>query len=181
MAATHKIEVFKSFSGENWGNVYLVDNITNLLSLTPIANYIVAAERAFHADTVLFEYARISTVEPNDNQYTTVPIGLAGERLVPDLVPLFVTLRVDILVNGGGRPSRKYYRGVLGEGDITATTVDAGILGDAVTALLGAMDSTELDGAALADPQGQKWVTPTGYPKPQMRQLHRRRRKAVPL
>jgi len=179
MPATHKVEIFKSAFGENWGNVYLIDYLSAGASFATIVDSIASTEQSFHSDQILFEYARVSTLAPSDNDFVTIPLAVNGQRIVASPLPLFVTLRVDIAVQEGGRPSRKYYRGVLGEDDITATAVSAGIRTTVADALSTLIDDLRGLTTPVVDPQGQEWNTPIAYTKPQMRQLHRKRRRAA--
>lgn len=181
-----KVEIFKSYQGERWENVYLVRGPGDPPSETPfpdVAFVIANAEREIHLPSVTFEYARVSTVAEGDNSFVTVPIGFNGLRPGSDAgtpLPLWNTLRVDLLVEIG-RPSRKFFRGVLGEADIDYMSVAEGIRTNAQV-MMNAM-ITELTATAnvtLVDPQGQEIYASQPYNRVQMRQLTRgRRRRAV--
>lgn len=179
-----KVEVFKSYLGERWENVYLVDSAGEIPVTAPfpdVAFVIANAERVFHLPSVTFEYARVSTVAPGDGAYVTVPLGFSGMRAGSDAgspLPLWNTLRLDLLV-ATGRPSRKFYRGVLGEADIEFTAVAEAIRTNAQTVINAMIGELVSDASVrLVDPQGQEIYACTPYTKVQMRQLTRGRRRS---
>lgn len=181
-----KVEIFKSYLGERWENVYLVRGPGDPPADTPlpaVAFIIANAEREIHLPSVTFEYARVSTVAAGDNSFVTVPIGFNGLRPASDAgapLPLWNTLRVDLLVELG-RPSRKFFRGVLGEADIDYMSVAEGIRTNAQV-MMNAMitELTETAEMTMVDPQGQEIYASQPYNRVQMRQLTRgRRRRAV--
>lgn len=178
--ALYRIEIFKSIGEEKWENVYLVD-AGSLEAAVAAGAIIYPVEEDFHSTSVLFDYMRVSTVAEGDDIYTTVPLNTNGARgTAGDLLPLFNTLRADIQVAGGGRPSRKYYRGVIGESDQSAGIVASGIRTQVVTDLQSAIDDLSALGTPLVDPDSQEWVTPTAALRVQMRQLRRGARRTPP-
>lgn len=174
----YKIEIFKRLGGENWANTYLV-TAPVLAAAEGYGIEIADRERAFHYEDVEFEYLRTSTITPGDNSYTTTPIGLPGDLGTGGsaLAPLWVTARADIAVNGGGAPSRKFYRGALVQANYGIAGVD-NVIRSSIAAVLQSM----IDGGVgvgvvpFVDPQGQAWVNASVALLPQMRQLHRKRR-----
>jgi hypothetical protein len=81
---------------------------------------------------------------------------------------------VDFDVSGGGRPSRKYLRGALLEGDVnfmtltSAITTPANTFADAIVAI-----------GTIVDPQGNGFLDGVVWPAPQMRQLRRGSKKKI--
>lgn len=178
---SHRIEIFKSYSNHTWENVYLIQagELTNLVEM---AQALADMERVFHWTGVRFDYARISTYAAGDNNYTTVPLGVFGQKaLSSNPLPLFVTARVDVLVVGSGRPSRKYYRGVLQEDDINFDVVIESKRQEIDTAINLLIAGTgEVPDVPLVDPQDQSWSAAVTAIKPQSRQEHRgSKRRAV--
>lgn len=175
---SHKVEVFKSYLGEKWENVYLVDAPTSAQASVygvELANM----ERRFHLTFIQFDYVRASTLAEGDDDYVIVPLGSFGQReATANPLPLFVTLRVDVGVSGGGRPSRKYYRGVLEENLINYNAVD-GTLRSSIAAVIQEVitGSETWPAVPLVDPDNQHWALPVVNPAPQMRQLRRGRRR----
>jgi hypothetical protein len=124
---------------------------------------------------VNFTRYRVSSVAMNDGVYTIVPVGLTGQRVANSVLPLFNTLRMDFTAQTG-RPSRKYYRGVLDESDISGDAVNTAPF------LAGSLELFDLfyqgEGVGgIVDPQGQFFTAITVWPFVQMRQLRRSRRK----
>lgn len=179
-----RVEVFKEFGGRTWENVYLVgpDSFGEDTLDPEVATVIANSERVFHAAVVQFTYARVSTLVQGDNNYITVPLGFAGQRSVDGagaMLPLFNTLRVDIQ-STAGRPSRKFFRGVLTELDITYTSVNENALAEAQAGVNAIITELATDTSyRLRDPQGQALVAAIAYPRVQMRQLNRGRRRAA--
>lgn len=178
-----KVEIFKTYLGERWENVYLVRGPGDPPAETPspqIAFVIANAERVFHLPGVTFDYARVSTTAPGDGAFVTVPLGFPGMRAGSDAgqpLPLWNTLRLDLLVEFG-RPSRKFYRGVLGEADIEYMNVAEAIRTNAQTVINAMIGELNTDAnVTLVDPQGQEIYATTPYTKVQMRQLTRGRRR----
>lgn len=167
------VDVEKRLSSEFWSNRYIV-RATSLALAQTFAGTIVAVEGQIHSSLVTFTRYRVSTVDQNDENYVIIPLNAQGQRTTSQLLPLFNTLRVDI-VPTSGRPSRKFYRGVLQEDDIN---------GDAVINTFSAfIDNFVNDliitetGPQIVDPQDTVFTDANIHPFVQMRQLRRSRRK----
>lgn len=177
------VQVFKEGYGEKWSNRYLIE-ASSLAAAVICAPAIATAERGVHLDTVLFTYMRVSDLVAANDNYATIPVNNTGQtNASASALPLFNTVRVDIDVEGFGRPSRKYYRLPLMETDqdnhaLSGTLVSA--MAAMVNAMIAAVDSAGGGDGELVDPDGQSWVTATTFPRVQMRQLHRKRRRAAP-
>lgn len=171
--AVFSVDIEKRLGSEFWTNRYLV-NQANIADAIGNANQIVGFERDIHSNTVTFTRHRVSNLGEGNEQYVITPIGTLGTRTNQgSLLPLFNTLRLDGSV-ATGRPSRKYYRGVLGENDIQ---------GDLITSEFGAFAtdlgsaSDPVTGLGVVDPQGLPilgWIVISFV---QMRQLRRSRRR----
>lgn len=173
------VQIFKQHPLEirPWSNRYIIQ-ATLLPEAASVATEIVTAEQAFHNQSTQFTYARVSTILPNDGFYVTVPINDNGNRVDPaDNLPLWNTLRVDVSVVGGGRPSRKFYRLPLGESDVNNYVVQPTIISLVDTTLTALVASLQGGGTPLVDPDGQEWDAITVSNRVQMRQLHRKRRR----
>lgn len=167
------VDIEKRLGSEYWSNRYIVAS-AQFSNAVAFADDIVQVERSFHADAVTFTRARISTVDQTDDRYTIVPLQVQGLRdNGGSILPLFNTLRFD-LPAASGRPSRKYYRGVLTELDIEgdAITTDFSVFVPPFNAALLAPE-----GDRVVDPQGQTLFGPVVVPLVQMRQLRRSSRR----
>lgn len=166
-------DIEKRLGSEFWSNRYILSADT-LGAAVSEAGDLVTVERGFHNTSVTFTRFRVSTLAEGDETYSIVPINAQGLRSAGGtLLPLFNTLRFD-LTAATGRPSRKFYRGVLGEGDIS---------GDALTVDFSAF-AADLEGhldpeaaVRVVGPQGETLTDVTVYSFVQMRQLRRSRRK----
>lgn len=177
-------QIYKRITGSDreWCNTYriLADDLETASEAASTS--ILAQEQAIHLSNVSFTRVRTSDVDPETDVFVVVPVSVNGTRAAAEVagyLPLFNTARVDIGVTGGGRPSRKYYRLPFNEGDqfdgqIVSTLRDD--INDAVAAMIANAASV---GGVLIDPDSQVWATPNCFPLVQMRQLHRKRRKAV--
>jgi len=161
-------------AGRNWTNVYFVDVADGAAAQTA-ANSFVTAERSFHLVEVLFTSARVDDNTPDTDIYDTFAINAFGQRTHgSQIMPLWNTLRVDFNTAGSGRPSRKYYRGCLSEGDVDFLQLGAASVtefqtgADAIAAV-----------TSYVDVDGQDIINGEVYPFPQMRQLKRGSKKKI--
>lgn len=165
-----KLDVEKLFSTEYWTNRYFL-HAADLADAASMAPTIVNGERNFHLTSVTFTKWRVSDPFDEGTSFITTPINLAGLRTGSgDVLALFNTVRVDFPA-GFGRPSRKYYRGVLTEADIVGATLAAGVK-TLVTTNTGASFVLH-----LVDPQDTNLSPGVVSNFVQMRQLRRGRRK----
>jgi hypothetical protein len=176
------IQTFKKLgptAARSWTNVYHVRADTSADAITA-AGTIVVMEKAIHKSDAYFTNVRVSTTAEGDDEfYTIVENEAGGVTRATEMLPLFNTVRVDIGVAGGGRPSRKYYRPPIEEAENT----DGSLTGSAITfyedAVQGLIDDLVAAGTPLVDPDDQEWVGAAVQAAIQMRQLHRKRKKVV--
>lgn len=167
------LDVQKTFRGLFFTNRYIL-NLSSVSAGGTAADAIIAAERAITIPDVDFTSYRISDMVPGTDTFVVVPINESGERVVlTQALPLFDVLRVDF-GTGIGRPSRKYLRGVLAEGDQEN-------YGELLAASL-AEFQTNYANAVLAVPEyvdvdGQEFVSAAPFSRVAMRQLRRGSRK----
>lgn len=168
------IEKYMAAVSEYWVNVYWVsalDMPTALAKVTPLVN----AEKALYGAGVTITKSRVDDGDPNTDVSTTVVHNIAGTRtgMTGDQLPLWVTARVDFSATDGGRPSRKYLRGVLWETETSMTTLIAGM--STLLANYGLAVVSE----GVCDPQGFDLTVAAPFMSPQMRQLRRGSKKKV--
>jgi len=168
------VEKFMPLASEYWTNVYWC-NAADLLAAMDIGNLLVAAERPITSPAVTITKVRVDDGLPNTTEGGTVMHNVQGTRDMGggQLVPLFVVGRVDFSVIGGGRPSRKFMRGSMGEVD-----------GDFMT--LSNSYKSELQNygnavvtAGVCDVDGQLFSFAAVHPTPAMRQLRRGSKKKL--
>lgn len=162
-----------------WSNVYLVGT-DDLATATAAMALIYAAETTFHNESTTFDHGVASVFPDSGGVFTSVPLNSPGDRTDPaDNLPLWNTLRVDLTMDGGGRPGRKYYRLPLGESDVNNYVVNTGLTGSIKTTLDGLIADLTSLGAPWIDEDEQTVATSAPAARVQMRQLHRKRKKTV--
>jgi hypothetical protein len=167
--ALWNVDIEKLLSGEYWTNRYIVDAL-NLADAATVADQIVELEKNIHRTNVLFTKVRTSDQTPNTDVYRVRSINQFGE-LTPvagQMLPLWNVLRVDFST-GSGRPSRKYLRLPIYEGDIDDGQFNTGFL-----ATMGTSYATQmLNIAEFVDVDGEAFTEATVVPFMGMRQLRR--------
>lgn len=179
-----KIQSFKNITGSDreWSNTYQVraEFIEDVIAaITPLPN----RERALHANNVTLSRVRISDSVPGTDVFVIVPFNLVGtayDAAAFDTLPLFNTVRVDISVAGLGRPSRKFFRSPVGEQWIVDGNLDLTVVSLFNNQMNGLIADMAAGDCPLVDPDNQLWQTAVTKVAVQMRQLHRKRRRAVP-
>lgn len=169
-----RIQIVKSLGMEVWSNDWLTDDVL-MLDAQDLANELIAFEKSIHTTDVLFQYCRISSMIENDRVFRHFTINLPGLVGAGDYLPLYCTVRMDMSTEDSD-PCRKYFRIPVKESDQTngaflsgyMSTLGASIIsGLATPGVLSHIVSgkgNSCDGAAI-------------FPRVQMRQLNRRRRK----
>lgn len=171
-ATVYKRTIGSYFTGEQWSNVYTIDevNVTEASS--------VAASAAIAEATQLFDWAEVWKIvceDPNapDDKKTQV-LNYVGDRSPTGLgsaLPLFNTVRC-IFSDEVRRPESKYLRGVL-----AADNVEAGrVSGETITAVQTNYVNAILALSQIVGPSGEAFVTGSVQPAVQMRQLSWSRR-----
>lgn len=159
--AIYIVDVSKLLQGtlQSWGNRYLINagDLTEAASAAPI---IVAAERAFHSESVEFTQARVATLAANDGLYLTLPQAGNGSRPVDgNVAPIQCCVRVDFQVSGFGRPSRKFYHTGCGTNEIDpGQRWETAVLADTDAAVAQLISDLGDNGTFWVDPQGQEVI-----------------------
>lgn len=174
-----KLDIEKQLLGEYWTNRYFLDFTDPAAALIAGAN-IAGYEQAIHMENVLFTKYVVSDVDPSTDNYYSVPLNVYGDRSyggTVNFLPLFNVARVDFAA-GAGRPSRKYLRLPLTEGD-----TETGALSSALIALINTEYVAPLVAlATFVDVDGTAIEGGTVFPQIGMRQLRRgTRRRTTPI
>lgn len=175
MAPPFRLTIEKYYNGEYWVNVYWL-NVATLSAGGPPAEAIYNAERAIHLTGITFTKYRLDDATPNTDQYITVVKNQLGQRVPSgDPVPLFVTARFDMSTTVG-RPSRKYFRGVLTEADLAGYgTIEAA----SATSLQNAWSVPILAVDEYVDVDMTAFTTAALFPFANVRQLRRGSKKKL--
>lgn len=161
-------------SSKGWRNIYTIEQTTSVLALGVLDN-IALLEQAVHGDNVVI-YEEVIESIPARGGFDKQSVNYVGAvALAGPAMPLYITMRVDILSGFSSRPERKFLRIGLDDSFTNGANWAATVVSDTATNY-----STPL--AAMAD-----YVTPGGQPhngsntfdQLQMRQInwHRRFRK----
>lgn len=124
----HKVSNLYFAPGDEWTNVYHLDETTSVDAETD-AVAIATAEQALYADDVTITRLVLS-LPPS---FTTPPLivnaNLGGSRTpAGDRLPSWNTVRIDWTVIGSARTMRKYYRASLSEDDVDGQVLAAGMI-----------------------------------------------------
>lgn len=140
-------------TGEYWTNRYLVE-AASLAAADTAAGLITSVERAIHTPAVGFSKRSVRDLDPTTDIYRTTPINNIGTfgGIPADILPAMLVVRVDLGVNVG-RPSRKYYHLLVGEGSQSNGVWNPDLI-DAVNSNMAILLAGE-GGAGLCDPQGE--------------------------
>lgn len=173
----YRVMVEKHWAALNefWTNVYYASG-ASLSDIATVATALVNAERPLYTAACTITKTHVDDMVPDTDVFETIPRNLSGTRTEPTsshLAPLFVVARVDFAVAGGGRPSRKYLRGVLWETDFNISALESGML-----TLLNTY-ATAVASSGACDPQGQDIASGSAKNAPAMRQLRRGSKKKL--
>lgn len=173
-------QTYKTHPNGKWSNVYRFGAATLAEAVTDMVPILEGLELPILHPDVTLSAVRIATVTPHDDVFEIVPLGLAGTSADSgDLLPFFNCARVDISVIGGGRPSRKYWKGVLTESITAGMNLASGVQGLITSQFNAAIAAANDAGHAFSDPQGQDWDTAVCLQAIQMRQMHRKRKRSA--
>lgn len=174
------VQLFKTspLSNRQWSNTYQI-SASDLTDAATAVTILGTFEAARHSAETLVTYARVSTKAVGDHSYTTVPLNLAGTSgLTSPPVPLFNTIRIDVIGLGFGAPSRMHYR-TLREDDITGNVIDATRVSTFVTAFNTLIADLSANGTPAQQDDGDPWDHASCDGFVHQRSLHRKRRKPV--
>lgn len=165
--------------GETWTNRYLTDMPVGDAGAQALATSLANIHRSIMYSNFTLTRVRHATLAEGDDQYRIYNINAAGQVAGAGLpmMPLWCVVRVDFPA-GLGRPSRKYLRGCLAEGNIEGSTLNA----TTITLITGnyAEDIAALSN--IVDPQGEDLETGVVNNFMAMRQLRRgSKRKGTPV
>ena len=175
--ARFQVDIEKSALGERWTNVYYTEQ-PDLAAAVSFGQGLVNMEKAIHRTWVLFNTLRVRSTVVGDEVFSIVPLTGTGtvDGATAAALPLFNVVRVDLAATAG-RPSRKYYRGILEEPDNAGGALDTA----RQTAVEAALTAA-IEGEQLVDVDGQTIVSAATWPMIAMRQLRRgSRRRTEPI
>lgn len=143
---------------QKWGNRYLIraDDLTEAISAVPLFEDL---ERGAHSEGVAILQARVATVAANDGLYLNVPLDWVGTQATDDVIlPLITTMNLEIIPDGFGRPSRKYYHPCVGPSLCSTTLFQQWLptfLSDVRDAMIATITACNSNSTPLVDPDDQ--------------------------
>jgi hypothetical protein len=163
-------DIEKMLQGEYWTNRYIIEAGTMGAAET-IAGTIMGLEKSIHNTGVLFTRYRVSDGQPNTDVYQVTQANVFGENNGDgtSLLPLFNVLRADFTTAGGGRPSRKYLRGIIAESHVSFNSLNADFRANIAASYVNPLVNL----VGYVDVDGQQIVSGSLYPFVGMRQLRR--------
>jgi len=155
-----RVQSFKQVIGSDreFSNTYLVE-APDLDTVAAVLSDVGNQESHVFLDNVQVTRIRASDTTPDTDVFTIVTLNVTGDRGTAadgDWLPLFNCFRVDCDVAGGGRPSRKYYRGPLLEADQQAGFLDTGVIDNIDTQVGQLITIFSTGGCPWVDPDGQE-------------------------
>lgn len=165
------IEKFITNSAEYFTNVYHV-NAADIVAAIPLMDAIVAAEAAYHYNFVTTTKGRVDDMVVDTPVFRTKVYNTPGGvtyngGTMGDVMPLYVTSRIDFGSTAADRPSRKFYRGVLAEADVSFTAFSSAFISRTASFIVAMI------GTGYVDQQGNDINSGALFPMPAMRQLRR--------
>lgn len=175
MAATARIQMFSTFTGDRfWTNVFHV-NAIDLNSAASFANIVIAPALAEHMDGS-FRVVKSLVSDLSNDDFIDTPLNEVGDLSGSAYLPLFNTIKVLISVDGLGRNDSKFLRGGVTEARQINGQLEAAVITAVEATWNGLIADGNAAGVDLVDTDGNLWLVATCQAAVQMRQLHRRRK-----
>jgi len=176
--ATFRTQLFKVMGSERpWTNVYHIDATDLSEASTSAGNFIASFEQSIlNSSASIFKITTSSLV---DDTFVTDNVSLPGGSATSSLLPLYNTMKININVEGFGRADYKFYRGILDESNTEDFLIDPTFASGASDLMDGLIADMIAAGTPLVDSDGNAWTVSATQSAIQMRQRHRRRKKAV--
>jgi len=172
----YTVEIVKGLTADaglkTWRNVYHLDT-GNIGDAFSAADTIVNAEVDFHASTTTFYQKIVSDPSKVERRLTYNIPGVTGARTISGAaLPIWNVVDVLISTVSNPRPLFKYYRVILGEGDVVGTALESTL----VTLIQDELDALNATLISLCAPNGDSWQSPTVQSNVGMRQPKWQRR-----
>lgn len=150
----YQLEIVKGLGVDaglrTWRNVYHLNAPSVNDAMVP-AGLVADAEVNFHASTVTFTELIVSDPTKVERRERATLAGTTGARtLSGSALPIWNVIDVGWIFVSNHRPGAKYYRAILGEGDVVGVTLEAALF-TLVQTQMNLLSSTVL---ALCAPNG---------------------------
>lgn len=176
--AVFRVQTFKRIgTGRPWTNVWHV-SAADLETAAGTINTIVNAEALLLSPTGVIFKAIVK--EPGSPDFISVALGVVGAASgIGDLWPLFNTVRAIVTVAGFGRNDGKFLRGFLGDAITSGGIINPDTVVFVRNTLIDLLDALSAAGTPLVADDGSVWESIDVSNLVQMRQEHRKRRRAA--
>lgn len=174
-----RVQIFYQLGATGkWSNVYHVRG-ADLVTVQGSVN----ANMVPTLLTILDPTAQITRVLVSDESssaFVENAVGSNGSFADSgSLLPLYNSLKALFATDGLGRPDLKYYKGVVGENLQSAGVLSPTTVTGFDTILTGMLNDMAGDATPLVSESDDEWTAVSIQADVQMRQMHRRRRRAV--
>jgi hypothetical protein len=121
-----QVDIQKRLGNEFWTNVYHVAELSQAAAAAVAQGIVTQLEQPLHTADVQFVSFRVRPF-PGPSEGTIYPLNVVGGQPAGEYLPLFNVARVDFPAPTG-RPSRKFYRLPIKEGEQANGTFTGSIL-----------------------------------------------------
>ena len=178
--AVARMQVFYSRLGtQKWSNVYHVD-APDLVSAADTFEVEMQPELLLllHVSCLLDKVLISSTT---DDTFVERLIGQGGDNGdTDDLMPLFNSIKVFFAPDGLGRPDYKFLKGTLTDDANESGFIASSVVTNVITNFEAIISGMSGGSCPLVSENGDLWTGVTVQSEIQMRQMHRRRKRATP-
>lgn len=174
-----RLQVFYSrgLTGK-WSNVYHVDAADLGAAGLAFSESMQTPLLGILHVSCLLDKVLISSLE--DDTFTEIVVGQGGDNGdTNDIMPLFNSIKVLFQPVGFGRPDYKFIKGTLTDDANESGFIASSVMGLVQSAFATAISDMSGSSAPLCSENGDLWSSVVVQAQIQMRQMHRRRKKAV--
>lgn len=177
--ATFRVQVFFTHGTlGKWTNVFHVD-AADLADAADAAELVLAPDLSLMLATVSL-ITKVLVSDPATSSYIERVVNIAGTFAdAASLLPLWNSVKVLVSTAGFGRPDYKFLKGFVGENTQTDGTLESAFRTQVTTDFNSLIEDMTTQGTPLVSYEGDLWGTAVVQPTVQMRQMHRRRKRAV--
>lgn len=176
-------QIFHLCLGQRWSNTYTISASDIATANDAVTDVLVPALLSIYRSDIQITTARTSTPGSANDDFITNIINTVGEGSSggTTILPLYNCVKVEISVDAFRRPSVKYFRPPLVEGDQENGQLVSGATSAVAAFFASLISDMTTNGTPLTNHLGDLWVDAVPQFAVQMRQLHRaRKRTATP-
>lgn len=178
--ATFRVQFFyERGSNEKWSNVWHVDATSLSVARLAAGNVMLAPLLSLLDSTCKITKLLVSDLA--SPAFVEVAVNSNGTSSSGGtLLPLFNSVKAFFQTAASGRPDYKFLKGLLTEDQHAGGFLATGVGTSIDTILTNMLTAMTTNGTNLVSENGDLWSSPSVQDFVQMRQMHRRRKKATP-